>query len=122
MKKKQELFDQTNTALATAIMTTKLAIDIKAHGRSVANFDELVWRERRYEYMVEAIKLKFTQNEEFAKVLLATGDKVIAEAAPNDDIWGIGISAEKAQKGVAWKGLNLLGRALMEVRDILRTR
>jgi len=44
------------------------------------------------------------------------------EASPKDKIWGIGLGAKSAvEKGEeAWKGLNLLGKALMEVREMLR--
>ena len=54
--------------------------------------------------------------------LLSTGDKILVEASPLDTIWGIGLSKdnEKAQNIAAWRGKNLLGFALMEVRDEIR--
>ena len=44
------------------------------------------------------------------------------EASPVDRIWGIGLAAEdaRASQPEQWRGLNLLGYALMEVRDRLR--
>jgi len=36
--------------------------------------------------------------------LLATGNKMLAEASPSDTIWGIGISVEKAMAGEKWRG------------------
>ncbi|MDF2804914.1 MAG: hypothetical protein K0S61_4819, partial [Anaerocolumna sp.] len=38
---------------------------------------------------------------------------------PYDKIWGVGMSAdyEKINNPLEWKGQNLLGFALMEVRD-----
>ena len=52
--------------------------------------------------------------------LLKTGSKTIVEAASNDRVWGIGISVKQAQRGAKWRGENLLGEALMQVRDELR--
>ena len=37
-----------------------------------------------------------------------------------DRIWGIGFSAENAEKNRHRWGLNLLGKALMEVRERIR--
>ena len=53
--------------------------------------------------------------------MLNTGSAVLAEASPYDRVWGIGIDEEKAKKcGCSrWRGENLLGFALMEVRDEL---
>ena len=43
------------------------------------------------------------------------------EASPVDPIWGIGLSAydKEAHTKETWKGLNLLGKILTEVRDEL---
>ncbi|MDR0273088.1 MAG: NADAR family protein, partial [Clostridiales bacterium] len=54
--------------------------------------------------------------------LLSTNDKILVEASPLDTIWGIGYSKDndKAANPQNWRGLNLLGFALMEVRDELK--
>ncbi len=72
--------------------------------------------------MVEGNKAKFGQNPSIREFLLSTGDALIAEASPYDGIWGICLDRETAMKGTVeqWKGENLLGCALMEVRDWLR--
>ena len=51
--------------------------------------------------------------------LLETNDKIIAEASPNDSIWGIGLSKydKDATNPKNWKGKNLLGFILMDIRD-----
>jgi len=77
---------------------------------------------QRYEIVTQGNIHKFSQNLPFADYLLATGNRVLVEASPRDTIWGIGLGGEnpKAQHPDTWRGLNLLGFALMEVRDILQ--
>ena len=55
--------------------------------------------------------------------MVNTGDRVLVEASPFDPIWGIGLDQNKPdiQNPHTWKGENLLGFALMEVRDRLLT-
>ena len=67
-------------------------------------------------------KAKFSQNPNLKEFLLSTGDALIAEASPYDKIWGIGLDRNTALRGTVeqWKGENLLGCALMDVRDWLR--
>ena len=54
--------------------------------------------------------------------LLNAGDRVLVEASPVDTIWGIGLAADDsgALDPNKWQGLNLLGFALMCVRDQLK--
>jgi len=95
---------------------------IQRLGRRVSNFDEQTWEANRERIVLEGNLLKFSQNKELARALMATGDKILVEASPLDKIWGVGLKAEIAcrisQK--QWKGLNLLGIALMEARRIIR--
>jgi len=92
----------------------------KALGRAVRNFDEEVWRRERERIVCEGNLHKFRQNGRERRALLATGDKIIAEASSTDRIWGIGYKEDKAMQNRERWGLNLLGKALMEVREILR--
>ena len=64
---------------------------------------------------------KFGQNDELKKLLLETGDSVLAECAVKDRIWGIGLSMINPDRmdRACWKGQNLLGYALMMVREDL---
>ena len=54
--------------------------------------------------------------------LLETGERTMVEASPIDRIWGVGLRADdpRIHDRAQWRGLNLLGEALMEVRAILR--
>lgn len=54
-------------------------------------------------------------------ILLGTGTSVLAEAAPRDRIWGIGLNATNRDVATPclWKGSNILGWALMEAREAI---
>ncbi len=95
---------------------------IKALGRKVRNFDEGLWNEVKYSIVLNGNYCKFMQNKKLLAFLLSTKDKVLVEASPYDCIWGIGLTAQSpdAEYPLAWCGQNLLGFALMEVRDELR--
>ena len=95
----------------------------KELGRSVRGFDEQRWAERRFDLVVTGNLAKFSQHPELRDYLLNTGSRVLVEASPYDRIWGIGLTAdhEDATSPERWRGLNLLGFALMEVRQQLRT-
>ncbi|KNB51242.1 hypothetical protein AC230_18785 [Streptomyces caatingaensis] len=93
----------------------------KDAGRTVRGFDEEVWRRRRFALVVEGSVHKFAAHPELREFLLATGERVLVEASPLDRVWGIGLAAgdERAGDPVRWRGLNLLGFALMEARQRL---
>ena len=77
-----------------------------------------MWLQHRFEIVVKANQYKFGQNEKLKEFLLSTGDRVLVEASPVDKIWGIGLASDNPsiENPNLWKGLNLLGYALMEVR------
>ena len=91
-------------------------------GREVRGFDDARWCEARFEIVVQGNLAKFSQHPALGDYLLSTRDQVLVEASPVDRIWGIGLAADdtKASRPEQWRGLNLLGYALMEVRDRLR--
>lgn len=95
---------------------------VKKLGRRVKGFSEDTWVAHRFDLVVTGNEAKFAQNTGYGGYLRSTGDKVIVEASPYDRIWGIGLSgeAQQATDPLAWQGDNLLGFALMVVRDRLR--
>lgn len=115
MKEKARIMGDHETEVK--IMKCTKPSDAKALGRKVSNFKPDLWDIHKYGVMVSALRHKFTQNPELAKVLRNTGSTTIAEASPIDKIWGIGLSESSAKKGVGWQGENLLGKALMQVRS-----
>jgi ribA/ribD-fused uncharacterized protein len=93
----------------------------KSAGRGVGGFDEETWVAHRYDIVVAANAAKFGQHSALANFLLGTGERVLVEASPYDTVWGIGLSASQpeARQPSRWRGLNLLGFALMDVRGTL---
>ena len=120
MYKKAILFgDEEN---ASCIMSTTNVGKIKALGRSVSNYSESVWNGVRQVLIYKGLVEKFRQNESLLKELQKTGDAILAECAVQDKIWGIGLSMKDPaiNNMDLWNGQNLLGYALMLVRDELR--
>ncbi|KIM85821.1 hypothetical protein PILCRDRAFT_817036 [Piloderma croceum F 1598] len=125
MTQKAILFGDAETAKQVLAIKGSKHTDcskVKAMGRKVKNFDEKVWVRERERIVLEGTLLKFRHNPNLRHLLDATGDKMIVEASPLDKIWGIGLgekgALEKGEEG--WRGLNLLGKALMQARTILR--
>ncbi|CAN0289586.1 unnamed protein product, partial [Ectocarpus fasciculatus] len=59
-------------------------------------FDPAVWDKEGYDVVVRGNLAKFKQNPGFRDELLATGDRILAEASPYDSEWGIGLHANDA--------------------------
>ena len=84
------------------------------------HYDDKIWSEKRYSIMINALRLKYTQNKVIKDKLLSTKPKILYEASPFDKLWGIGYSSKNAIiKDTQKYGQNLLGKALMQVRDEL---
>ena len=94
----------------------------KALGRMISGFDEELWKSRRTDIVINGNMAKFSQNDDLREFLLNTGSRVLVEASPYDRIWGIGMAKNSAdiEDPFCWKGTNLLGYCLMEVRDRLK--
>jgi len=94
----------------------------KALGRSVRNFDDEIWRRHLEQTAFEVVRQKFESEKRLRELLLSTGSSILAEAAPNDCVWGIGLrlSDSRVKDPSQWCGRNILGTALMRTRDHLR--
>jgi len=120
MAGKAELFHDNDTL--QKILACETPKKAKELGRLVQRFDPTVWDLHKFDLVVRGTYQKFAQHTELRNYLLSTGDKVLVEASPVDRIWGIGMKGDDPSAGnpALWKGENLLGFALMEVRAILR--
>lgn len=97
---------------------------IKTLGRKVKGFDEKRWVAERERIVEEGTWLKMTRpahdgQVNLGELLLATGDRELVEASPYDQVWGVGFRAKDADRNRERWGLNLLGKALMAVRERL---
>lgn len=102
--------------------------DYQILGRKVKNYNDEIWNKVRYQAMLDGLTLKFSQNEKLKKYLLSTNNELLVEASPVDDVWGCGFAKNDKQgkplkqwrTPSLWRGQNLLGFALMELRDDLK--
>ena len=109
-------------AVAEQILKTDDVARIKELGRIVSGYNENIWNGMRQLIVYEGLVAKFSQNEALKERLLQTGDALLAECAVYDRIWGIGLSMkdEKRFDISQWRGENLLGYALMMVRNKIK--
>lgn len=119
MAKKALLFG--DLEIFEKIVISEKPSEVKDLGRRISGFNDEIWTAKRYEIVKTGNLHKFNQHPELAKYLLSTGERILVEASPVDYIWGIGMAQDHldASKPYKWLGLNLLGFALMEVRDLL---
>lgn len=92
--------------------------EAKAIGREIIGFDQELWNKHRFNIVVKANTAKFSACAELQEFLTNTGNRILVEASPLDKVWGIGMAADNpnCENPNQWKGLNLLGFALMEAR------
>ncbi|MFF2010839.1 NADAR family protein [Streptomyces sp. NPDC058195] len=120
MAAKARLFGDAESEAAAVAATSPAAA--KKVGRLVRGFDEALWERERFALVVTGSVHKFRAHPELREFLLSTGERVLVEASPVDRVWGIGLAADdpRAASPAGWRGLNLLGFALMDARAKLR--
>lgn len=119
MYRKAMLFGATK--IAQYILESDTPARCKFWGRSrEIPFVEHVWKVNRERIYREVLFDKFSLPE-LKKTILATGNKILVEASPSDQIWGIGLheNHKDATNPQKWRGMNLLGKVLMDVRTEL---
>ena len=107
-----------------AMREVMLTEDPKRHkeiGRSVKNFDVDTWSAKAYQVVVEANYAKYSQNPELRQFLIDSGSRKFVECAPYDKIWGNGLNITQSLQSpeAMWEGTNLLGKAIMDVREMI---
>ena len=110
-----------DASVAKEILSTNDVAEIKKLGREGHGYNENTWNGVRQIIVYEGLKAKFSQNAELKEKLVDTGDAILAECAVRDQIWGIGLSMRDPNRldRSKWRGKNLLGYALMMVREQL---
>lgn len=119
MSEKARLFS--DDGALQKILVSKTPAEAKKLGRTVQGYEETIWCEHRNDIVVRGNYAKFSQNNTLKKFLLNTHNRILVEASPRDRIWGIGMGASNpdAENPAKWRGLNLLGFALMQAREQL---
>ncbi|WP_242841014.1 NADAR family protein [Butyrivibrio sp. AE3004] len=106
-------------------------------GGEIKNFDDAIWKKCYREVIFNGNVGKFLSDKAFADALMSTGDSVIIQASPNDDIFGAGLSKDdlissdgtlktppqKWHKADSdFQARNEVGFILMAVRDFFSAR
>lgn len=108
-----------DTITAAKIVESTHPGTAKKLGREIQGFDKSEWDKVCYGAMVNAVQIKFRQNHDLRKQLTEwTAGRILVEASPSDCIWGVGLTEDNDDilDEKKWRGTNLLGKALMEVR------
>lgn len=120
MAEKARLFgdDETLRAILAEVEPSK----VKALGRQVRGYDDAKWEAARFDAVTRGSLAKFSAMAALRDFLLQTGGDVLVEAAPRDQVWGIGLGRANplVAEPTKWRGRNLLGFALMRAREALR--
>jgi ribA/ribD-fused uncharacterized protein len=105
-------------AVAAAILATPDPSVQKRLGQTVAGFEQEAWDAWKVDIVHRGSMAKFGQNDGARRQLLATGEAMLVEANPRDWIWGVGLAADDPafHRPDDWKGENLLGRILTDIR------
>lgn len=120
MYQKAKIFGDDETA--QKILASTSPKEAKDLGRKVKNYNDTIWNGVRQIVVYEGLKAKFKQNPDLAKQLLDTGDDILVECNPYDNIWAIHMDEDdpRVQDISQWQGQNLLGFTLMLVRTYLK--
>ena len=118
--KKALLFN--DKATFDKVLKTIQPCDVKVLGKKIKDCDEDIWCEKCFNIIVHGNYHKFNQNHKLKEWLSKTGEKVLVQASPMDSLLGIGLSEEDSRSLTVkeWRGKNLLGFALMKVREMIK--
>ena len=110
-------------AMAEKILVASTPLEAKSLGRKVTPFDNEKWNAVCYQIMLDINFAKFSQVEDCKKRLLDPmfDGHIFVEASPRDRKWGVGLSVNNPgiDDPANWRGRNLLGKVITEVRDRL---
>lgn len=119
MSRKARLFRDAEAE--ARIMAAATPTEARQEGRTVRGFSEETWVKHRSDIVRAGNVAKFGEHADLRAFLLGTAPKVLVEASPSDAIWGIGLgqSSPEIRDPMRWRGQNLLGFILMDVREAL---
>ena len=120
MAGKAKLFG--DSKIVNKIIDAESPAEAKKLGRLIQGFDQAKWEKHRCEIVIQGNFLKFSQHENLRQFLLNSSNRILVESSPVDNVWGIGMHRDdkNVENPKLWKGPNLLGFCLMEVREKLQ--
>ena len=120
MYQKCILFD--DRASAVTVLETHDPAEQQAIGQNASGCVGTVWNGMKQIIAFRGLMAKFLQNENLKNQLLSTGNAYLVECAYKDTIWACGIRIHETDRHdmSKWRGQNLLGFTLMEVREAIR--
>lgn len=110
-----------DNASAVAVLATDDPAEQQSIGRNASGFVNAIWDGMKQALAFHGLTAKFSQNEDLKKKLLDTGETYLVEYAYQDRVWACGrrLVDEEKRDISQWRGQNLLGFTLMEVRKAL---
>lgn len=104
------------------IIDTHTPAEVSYSYENVKNVTPDEWANATKRLLNDILVAKFRQYPALLNRLLETGDAVLAYYQPKDTLLGIGISTDDvhAKNPVHWKGQNIVGSILMDIRGALR--
>ena len=120
MQQKVLHFGDTDTA--QAVMRTAHPGAQKEQGKKVSPYSHTAWHQVAPSVMRRGLFAKFSQNSPALRILLGTGTKVLIEASPKDDFWGVRLPLGHTwlYSPIHWNGENIMGSLLMELRGAVQ--
>ena len=109
-------------ATAKKVLLTDDPYEQQKLGKLCAGYINGVWAGARQAIAMRGLLAKFSQNADLREQLLDTKNAYLVECAHSDKIWACGIRLNETQRFDAsqWQGQNILGFALMEIREIIK--
>ena len=88
-----------------------------------ADVNEPRWNDLTKQFIYDINIAKYNQYPELAERLLQTKTAMLGAYIPDDNLIGIGISLDNvlSKNPVNWTGQNILGKALMDIREKIRS-
>ena len=96
-------------------------VDQKKRVNNLTKFNPMTWKHQAEDILKAGLTAKFSQNAYLRDALLSSGELTIGEASAHDIIFGIGLSLQNpnAMDPSRWRGNNMQGRMLMDIRNDL---
>nr|CDJ96789.1 Conserved hypothetical protein CHP02464 domain containing protein [Haemonchus contortus] len=107
---------------ANAILYLKDPKMIKQVDSQLKNVNQKEWMKFSWKVRMKAAMAKFKQNQRMRYQLFRTIGSTLVEADVHDTYWGIGLSIDDPNIAdpSKWRGANVMGEVLMQVRDVLK--